>query len=146
MKVLLLLCIQVLCVEKISAAPAVEVIHSEPRMVSSTELLQWATGLGIVVVLILICAWFLRRLNRFSADGGPRLKILSGISVGSRERVLLVQAGEAKLVLGVAPGRVQTLYILDRLESAADTESVDNSAASSTFSERLQGVLGHGST
>ena len=146
MKILLLLCMQVLYVKRILAAPAAEVINHEPRIVSSAELLQWATGLGIVVMLILICAWFLRRLNRFSVNGGPRLKILSGISVGSRERVLLVQAGEAQLVLGVAPGRVQTLYILDRSEGSADTQPEDHSATKSTFSERLQGVLSHGST
>jgi flagellar protein FliO/FliZ len=146
MKALLLLGMQVLCVEKISAAPTAEVISRESRIVSSADLLQWATGLGIVIVLILMCAWFLKRLNRFSMNGSPRLKILSGISVGSRERVLLVQAGEAQLVLGVAPGRVQTLHILDQPEGVTATESDDNSATKKSFSERMQGVLGHGST
>jgi len=143
MKILLLLCIQILCVEMISAA---EVINTEPRFVSSAELLHLVTGLGIVLVLILICAWFLKRLNHFSVNGGPRLKILSGISVGSRERVLLVQAGEAQLVLGVAPGRVQTLHILNRSVGTEDTEPEDYLATKSTFSERLHGVSSHGST
>ena len=135
--------IQALWIEKVFAIPVADDLKVESRFLSSTDLLQWATGLGIVVILILLCAWLLKHLSGHVAPGSPRLMVLSGISVGSRERVILVQAGDRQLVLGVAPGRVQTLCILDSSEKITDSEPIEDRAAPA-FSEVIRGVLHRG--
>jgi flagellar protein FliO/FliZ len=79
-----------------------------------TSLWQLTLGMLLVLGLILAIAWLLKRSGRFQAGAGGGLRILGGLSMGSRERVVLIQVGETQLLLGVAPGRVQTLHVLEQ--------------------------------
>lgn len=76
----------------------------------------FSTMLSLIVVLAVIfaLAWLLRWMQ--SARGGATgvLRIHSGIQVGPKERVILLQAGDRHFLLGVAPGRVQTLHQFDQ--------------------------------
>jgi flagellar protein FliO/FliZ len=78
-----------------------------------TSLWQLTLGMLLVLGLILAIAWLLKRSGRFQVGAGGGLRILGGLSMGARERVVLIQAGETQLLLGVAPGRVQTLHVLE---------------------------------
>jgi flagellar protein FliO/FliZ len=83
-----------------------------------TSLWQLTLGMLLVLGLIVAIAWVLKRSARFQMAAGGGLRILGGLSMGTRERVVLLQVGETQLLVGVAPGRVQTLHILDKpLES-----------------------------
>lgn len=82
--------------------------------VAMTSLWQLTLGMLLVLGLIVAIAWLLKRSGRFQMAAGGGLRILGGLSMGSRERVVLIQAGETQLLLGVAPGRVQTLHVLDQ--------------------------------
>lgn len=79
---------------------------------SAGYLLQLVAGLLLVLCLILAFAWLLKKSGRFGGTGRGPVKVLGGLSLGARERLVLVQVGEQQLLLGVAPGRVQTLYVL----------------------------------
>ncbi len=88
---------------------------------------QWLGGLGLVLVLILVCLWLLQRLGRWNAPAGGQIRVLGGVSLGSRERLLVVEVGQTQLILGVAPGRVQTLHVLEgemRLEQADERRAL----------------------
>jgi len=76
----------------------------------------WQLTLGMVAVLGLIfgIAWLLKRSGRFQMAAGGSLRVLGGLSMGARERVVLLQVGDTQLLLGVAPGRVQTLHVLEQ--------------------------------
>lgn len=78
-----------------------------------SDLAQLFAGLALVVVMIVALAWALRRLGGLGAVGTGSLEIVGGLSVGPRERVVLLRVGTRQLLLGVAPGRVQTLHVLD---------------------------------
>jgi flagellar protein FliO/FliZ len=41
------------------------------------------------------------------------MKVLGGISVGQRERLVLVQIGSKQLLVGVAPGSVNHVMVFD---------------------------------
>jgi flagellar protein FliO/FliZ len=45
--------------------------------------------------------------------GKGLVTLLGGVSVGPRERVVLLQVDDARLVVGVAPGQVRTLHVMD---------------------------------
>ncbi len=74
---------------------------------------QWLGGVVAVVALILVCLWGLQRLSRWSTPAAGQIRMLGGLSLGGREKLLVVEVGEAQLVLGVSPGRVHTLYVLE---------------------------------
>lgn len=81
--------------------------------IGAAGMLQVLLGLGAVLVAIFVAAWVARRLYRGPMLSGGQLQVLGGVSMGSRERVVLLQVGEKQLLLGVAPGRVQTLHVLE---------------------------------
>jgi flagellar protein FliO/FliZ len=59
--------------------------------------------------------------------------------VGSRERVILLRAGDKHLLIGVAPGRVQTLHVFDQ---ALQPDAKQDAAAAPAFGELLRRALG----
>ena len=97
-----------------AATPAEQTVSHSPDPLAMTSLWQLTLGMLLVLGLILAMAWLLKRSGRFQTGAGGGLRILGGLSMGSRERVVLIQAGETQLLLGVAPGRVQTLHVLDK--------------------------------
>jgi flagellar protein FliO/FliZ len=101
-----------------------------------TSLWQLTLGMLLVLGLILAMAWLLKRTGRFQMGAGGSLRILGGLSMGARERVVLIQAGDKQLLLGVAPGRVQTLHVLDQPLTPHDPQPV------SGFAEQLGRMLG----
>ena len=81
--------------------------------VSAGSIFQLILVLLFIVGLILFAAWFFRRLGSFGVSGNQAIRYLGGISVGQRERIVLIEVGETQLLIGVAPGRVEKLHKLD---------------------------------
>ncbi|MCK4864286.1 MAG: flagellar biosynthetic protein FliO [Gammaproteobacteria bacterium] len=115
---------------------AIASLSSEP--VGLGSYLQMFFGLFIVVALIIGMAWFMRRMSSMGGMAAGNLKVLGGISVGQRERVVLIQAGETQLLVGVAPGEIRTLHVMD--EPITSTVEA-NSKVSSSFSEKLHAAI-----
>jgi flagellar protein FliO/FliZ len=93
-----------------------------PAPLSNGQLIQTAGGLLLVLVLIIGLAWAVRRFGRLPSGAKGQLEILGGLSLGARERVVLLKVADTRLLIGVAPGRVQTLHVLSGAESSV-TES-----------------------
>ena len=95
---------------------------SAPADVDAGGLLRVCLSLGVVIALILGAGYVLRRLQGGTVRSGGNLRALESIAIGMKERVVLVQAGEKQLLLGVAPGNVRTLHVFDApIASAAQT-------------------------
>lgn len=121
-----------------SSAMAAEPTHSALANPAGVDILQWSLGLLAVLAMLMVFAWLLRRMGGFSRLEPGRFQVLAALSLGSRERVVLLQVGEKQLVLGVAPGRVQTLCELK------DTEKLGAQGSPLTgdsFAERLAQLL-----
>lgn len=86
---------------------------------SAASLLQVIFGLVVVLGLLAAALWALKRFGGMRIAGGAPLKIIGGVSVGNREKVLVLEVGEQWLVVGVAPGRVSMLTTLPRGEQRA---------------------------
>jgi len=107
---------------------------SDPNMAGS--LIQTTLGLLVVLAVIGGAAWAFKRFGNFQTGAQGKLKIVGGISLSSRERVVLLQVGDQQLVVGVAPGQIQTLHVLDQpLPTENENESAPN------FSARLQSAM-----
>lgn len=81
-------------------------------------------GLGAVIAILLVSLWLIKRLAapRGAAAG---IKVLGAVSVGSRERIVLVKIADKVLVVGVSSASISTLHTLD----AAELQDNDDSAA-----------------
>lgn len=91
-----------------------------------------AAVLAGVVVLIIGLGWLMKRVGHFPAAGKGMVRILGGVSLGPREKAVVIEAGNRKLLVGVAPGRVQTLCVLDSSDTQEYPETEDVSAEFST--------------
>jgi flagellar protein FliO/FliZ len=81
----------------------------------ATGVTQMLVGLVVVVALIFASLWLMKKLAAPRGAAAGVLRIVGGMAVGPRERVVLVELGDTWLVLGVAPGRVNMLHQLARL-------------------------------
>jgi len=106
---------------------------SDPNMAGS--LIQTTLGLLVVLAVIGGAAWAFKRFGNFQTGVQGKLKIVGGISLGARERVVLLQVGTQQLVVGVAPGQIQTLHVLDEPLPTDAVEEVPS------FSTRLQSAM-----
>lgn len=114
-------------------------LTSEP--IGLSNYMQMFFGLFIVVALIFGMAWFMKRLGSVNGMAAGNLKVLGGISVGQRERVVLIQAGETQLLIGVAPGEIRTLHVLDELITTQSNTSETPSNMASSFADKLHAAI-----
>jgi flagellar protein FliO/FliZ len=77
------------------------------------QVLSVLLGLAAVLVAIVALSWVLRTILRLQGGAGPGpLRVVAALSLGPRERVVLVEVGAAQVLVGVTPGRIQPLHIL----------------------------------
>ena len=70
-------------------------------------------GLLLIVLLIVAIAWMMKKLGGVNMLGNNAMRVVAALSVGNREKVLLVEVGDKQILLGVAPGRVSHLQSFD---------------------------------
>jgi flagellar protein FliO/FliZ len=109
------------------------------EVLSAGTMLQFALGLAAVLGLILATGWVMKRsaLGR-SAPG--MIKVVAGVAVGHRERVVIVDVADVRMVLGVAPGQVATLHTIPLTE--AHKHETEHAGAAAELKAWLQGNQG----
>ena len=82
-------------------------------------------SLGVLVLVAIAIPLVMNSLRRApSRQAGPwRLEVLSQLSVGTRERVMLVRAADRVLLLGVTGQQISLLNQLDGLPAELLTQT-----------------------
>lgn len=112
---------------------------------AAAGLLQAGFGLALVVALIFLCAWAVRRFGLQPSGGNRLLKVVSSVMVGQRERVVVVEIGDSWLVLGVSAGQVRALHTMAAQErpDAGTSPAENTNGAVGAFSQTLRQSLNH---
>ena len=105
------------------------------------SLLQMMAGLAVVLGAIAASAWFARRMGASAGGSARLLKVVSALSVGAKERVVIVEVGTQWMVLGVAPGRVSALATLPKGELPEAPSGVAASPMGIDFAALLKKVI-----
>jgi flagellar protein FliO/FliZ len=87
---------------------------------STANLVETLLGLVFVLAVMLLIAWLVKRFVQVPGIGKGQVKILGGVSLGAREKAVLIAVDGRRLLLGVAPGRVQTLAELEPVDERED--------------------------
>ncbi|MFV3385979.1 flagellar biosynthetic protein FliO [Pseudomonas sp. NY15364] len=101
------------------------------------QLGQLLLGLLLVIGLIFLLAWLLRRVQQLNPKGGQVIKLLSSQALGPRDRLVLVQVGNEQILLGLSAGRITPLHVLKEPVHLADAEQ-----AAPEFAQRLMELMG----
>ena len=98
-----------------ATAPGAGLAAQAPSAAGS--LVQTVLSLGFVIALLVGLAWLLKRFGPKHITGGTKVKLVGALSVGARERILVVEVGEQWIVVGASPGRMNALATMPRQES-----------------------------
>ncbi|PHI36959.1 flagellar biosynthetic protein FliO [Pseudoalteromonas sp. GCY] len=78
----------------------------------SSELLSMGLSLMLVILLILGLAFVLKRLNP-NIVNQKDFKVIRSISLGTKERLLVIELDDKQHLLGVTPNNINYLYQLE---------------------------------
>ena len=133
--------IVILCAPLFAAAQTARPAYTPPpAAVSSGSILQVIFSLLLVLAAVALVAWVLKRVNLPQHGTGSLLKVISGVAVGQRERIVLVEINDTWLVVGVAPGQVRTLHSMPKAELPIP-QAVASSEAGRKFQDWLKQMM-----
>lgn len=111
---------------------------SQPAAIPGSPLVQVSGALFGIIVLILAAAWVIKRLGFAPKSAGTRgLKVTASTSLGPRERVVIVEVEDARLVLGVTASQINVLHTLP----AAPAEAEEKPASPADFQAMMKSLL-----
>lgn len=116
----------------LAAAPV-----ATPEFSAAGELVRVTLSLVGVIAMILAVGWATRRMQRRPRAGGRRIRCVESYAVGTRERLLLLDADGKRLLIGMGPGGMRTLHVYEG--TVADEVVADTNAGpvKPVFSELL---------
>lgn len=106
-----------------------------PAPTATGSLLQTIFALIAVLGVLMGLAWLLKRYGPKSITGGANVRLVGALSVGARERILVVEVGEQWIVVGASPGRMNALATMPRQESEPDAPVPRHALPSANFAE-----------
>jgi len=77
------------------------------------QALEVLLGLAVVIALIFACAWLSRRLQLVKPASRGRIRVLETLPLGARERLLLIEVDDTRVLVATCPGRIATLHAFD---------------------------------
>ncbi len=79
-------------------------------------------GLLFLTALVIAGWWLVQRAGGLQIKSGNGLRVVTALSVGPRERVVLIEIAGEQMLLGVAPGRVNLLHRFEQPVIAASSD------------------------
>ncbi|EGH14732.1 flagellar protein FliO [Pseudomonas savastanoi pv. glycinea str. race 4] len=101
------------------------------------QVVQLLFGLILVIGLIFVLAWLMRRVQRVGPNNGQVIELVSSRALGPRDRLVLVQIGSEEILLGITPGRITPLHVLKEPVQVPVREQ-----ATPEFAQRLMELMG----
>lgn len=105
----------------------------------SGHMLQMALSLGVIIILILCCAYALRKVSFAHVRSDNAIKIIASLSLGPREKLVLIQIGGQQILLSMTPGAINKIVSFD------EPVVSENDAGLSNFKRTLQEIMIKGS-
>lgn len=94
---------------------------------------QLVFALGLVVALIVVIGWSVRRMSGVNAGPSRQLKMIAAIPVGTRERIAVIEVGSRQILVGITSQQITPLMELP--------EPLATTGGESEFARNLQSLL-----
>ena len=67
-------------------------------------------GLFFVLVCIIVLAYVVKKVNGIGLTNHHFFQVISGVAIGTKERLLLVKAGDEYFIIGVSQGGISKIH------------------------------------
>lgn len=103
---------------------------------SGRHLMNVTLALMGIIGLIFAISWFVKRFSQGTFSANAHIKVLSTMPLGTRERIVLIDAGGQQLLLGITSTNINTLHVFET------PIAIDNKVdPQSDFSRKLMSIL-----
>ncbi len=109
-------------------------VHAETPSAPNLDLATTLGSLLLVIMVILGMAWMLKKMRLPSMNGQKDFAIKRQITLGAKERVMVVQAGDEQFLVGATAHNIQLIAKLDN-------NLVDDDPQSAPFAAQLNQFL-----
>jgi flagellar protein FliO/FliZ len=99
---------------------------AQPVTPSATGLGQVAFALLLVLCAVFAVAWMVKRVRGMGNRVGDAIDVIADIPLGQKERAVLLKVGQTQILVGVAPGHINTLHVLTEPLDLTRTPAASN--------------------
>ena len=78
----------------------------------SNSVLQMLLGLFMVIAIIIGLSLAVKKFNMFPTGAPGAIKIISGLALSNKDRILLLQVGDEQILVSASPGQVRKVHKL----------------------------------
>lgn len=111
---------------------------------TGSTLIQVSGALTLIILLILAVGWLAKRFGLVARHTTVKgITVIASVSLGTRERVVVVAVENARLVLGVTSQQITCLHTLppDNTGTDADPPNIPHVKPTTGFSSLLAQIL-----
>jgi flagellar protein FliO/FliZ len=131
--------ITVFFIVQIAAVGSFSAVAAPTQQTESLSFLPVLASLLVVLAVVIGLALVLRKMNVGFANSRA-IQIISAMSLGTKERIVVVEIGGKQHVLGVTAHQINHLFELDeQIETTSASSSTTDPQAPLTFQKILQG-------
>lgn len=115
---------------------------TQPATLDTGSFIQMFLALGLVIVIILGLSFAVRKFNMFTTGSSRHIRIVGGMALSNKDRLLIVQVGEEQILLSASPGRISKVHELST--PIADDTVLTSKPGNNSFANLLQAVTQRG--
>lgn len=93
---------------------------TNPNVIDTSDYFKVVLGLVFVIALFLVSTFLFKRYGHGPMTGRGQMRIVDGLHLGNRERLVLVELKGKQILLAITPGQIKKL---DTVENASATET-----------------------
>ena len=100
-------------------------------------LFQVLLVLILVLALLIGAAWLLKRVNVPGITSGNAVKVVGGIAVGGRERIMVIEVADQWIVVGVTQQQINALTTMPKQDISPPSEDISQPRQFSCWLKQL---------
>jgi flagellar protein FliO/FliZ len=132
----------------LSALLLVQSSHAQSSLAQShsvsptTGVIQILLALSFVIFLMLAIAWLIKRIGPGMIRQQLPMKVIGGMRIGNREKVMVIEVADQWLVLGITAQQINTLATLPKQELNEPNEAKEaETATNNPFANWLKTTM-----
>lgn len=94
-------------------AGAAEQVTTSPSVINTSDYFKVLLGLIFVIALFLVSTFLFKRFGNGPMAGRGQIRLVDGLHLGNRERLVLIEIKDKQILLSITPGKINKLDTID---------------------------------